>query len=359
MSTNEVQIPNIELEIAKLSAEGQKKGEIHACLFNLIIYSQNIHRAAFLKEVIQAITETFPCRIMVIECDQETKIQQLKVNVEHEVVKKDGSAITCDRINIKCSANFLNRVPYILLPHLVPDLPVYLLWGQDPSQENEILPYLQTFASRLIFDSDSSNDLCAFCRKMLSDRHLAKLHVTDLNWSSLTSWRKILYQVFDSEEKIQQLRTSREILIRYNSRASDVYQHTERRSIYLQGWLASQLNWKFISSSRERNRIILTYHNGVGETKIILEGKSTDELIPGSIVGIEISTIDDYQYFLTRKGLQPFVVAHISSKTSCALPVTFPLQHSQKAPSFIKEMLFVPCTGHYWNMLRAIEPLKI
>lgn len=356
---DDIQIPNIELEIAKLSEKSLKKGEINACLFNLIIYSQDTDRAALLKEVIQTITETYPCRIMVIECDRNSKIDQLKVNVEHEIVKKNESSISCDRINIVCSSKYLNRVPYLLLPHLVPDLPIYLLWGQDPSQENEILPRLQSFATRLIFDSDTSSHLCDFCRKMLSDMRPAKIQVTDLNWASLTSWREILFQIFDTEEKIRQLKSSRLIKIRYNNRVSEAYRHSERRSIYLQGWLAAQLGWKSIKSSNNNGVISITYNNGEGETEIVIQGESMPQLTPGAIVAVEISTRKDCEYSLIRKGLQPFITAHISYKDSCEMPVVLSLRHSKKTPEFIKEMLIAPCSKHYWNMLEAIEPLQV
>ena len=176
--------------------KAKKKGQIKGCLFNLIVYSQDPYRSIFLKEIVQIVTETFPCRIIFIECDNQTKKNFLDVTVEEQIVKKDSLVISCDRININCSAKFLNRVPYIVLPHFVPDLPIILVWGQDPSEENEILPYLETFASRLIFDSDSSCNISAFCRKMLSDTTLNKIAVTDMNWASLKSWREILFRNF-------------------------------------------------------------------------------------------------------------------------------------------------------------------
>ena len=134
---DEVQIADVYGELAKLGAEGKKKGQIKGCLFNLIIYSQDPHRSVFLKDIVQTVKETFPCRIIFIECDCKAKQNFLKVSVEEELIQKDGSIISCDRININCTPKYLNRVPYIVLPHFVPDLPSYLLWGQDPSQENE------------------------------------------------------------------------------------------------------------------------------------------------------------------------------------------------------------------------------
>lgn len=355
----EIQIANVEQELAKLGAEGQKKGQIKGCLFNLIIYSQEPQRSAFLKEIVQTITETFPCRIIFIECSKQSKENFLKVAVEEEIVKKDGSVISYDWIDIKCTAKYLNRVPYLVLPYFVPDLPIYLLWGQDPSQENEILPVLQSFASRLIFDTDCSCDLPAFCRKMLSDKALSKIPVTDMNWASLTSWREILFQVFDTEEKISQLRNCKKIAIHFNNSRSADYQYTERRSVYLQGWMAAQLGWQYVNSSLQNGFTKITYKNQQSLSDVILVGEPKEDLTPGAIFDVSIHMQNETVYDLVRLSAQPFIKAYISMKESCELPATLPLRHSKKGLVFMNEIFFVPCSTHYWNMLKAIEPLKV
>lgn len=360
VSDENIEIDNIEAELTRLFNEGQKKGEIRGCLFNLIIYSQDLHRSIFLNEIVQTVIETFPCRIIFIECDpSSTEKRYLKVSAEQPIVKKEASIITCDRINIHCSSHFLNRVPYIVLPNFVPDLPIYLLWGQDPSLENEILPFLENYATRLIFDSDSSCDIRAFCRKMLSDQVFKKIPVTDMNWASLTSWRDILYQIFDSEEKIDLLQHCSQLTIQYNNKTSDVYQHTERRSIYLQGWLASQLNWNYMQSEYADHHLKITYDNSQGYTEVRLIGKNIPELTPGAIVNVEVQTANDIIYDFSRLNVQPFIKAHITMKDTCELPITLPLRHSKKGLLFMNEIFFVPCSPHYWNMLKAIEPIQV
>jgi glucose-6-phosphate dehydrogenase assembly protein OpcA len=359
MATDEIVIPNIEAELSKLWMEGKKKGEIKACLFNLILYSQNSDRSVYLKEVAGIVKETFPCRLIFIECDDKSEKNYLTVSVAEDIYRKDSSIITCDRIEIKCSKSYINRVPYLVLPHLIPDLPVYLLWGQDPSLDTELLPHLQKFATRLIFDSDSSGDIRNFCNKMLSDKELAHLPVTDMNWASLASWREILFQVFDTKEKIEHLRNCKEIKIRYNSAQSPQFQHTERRAVYLQGWIASQLKWKYKSALMEKGELRIKYDNGSGETIVDISGNPTNKLTPGSIMGFEVFGQDQLLYFLRREGFSPFVVTHISKKDECELPFILPLRHFNKGSAFMQEMFFAPCSGHYWSMLKAIQPLQV
>lgn len=358
-SKADIQIANIDSELSRLSHEKIKKGEIQGGLFNLIVYSQDRYRSIFLNDIVKSVTETFPCRIIFIECDSSSTQKFLKVTVEEEIIRKEGSTITCDRINIKFTPQYLERVPYLVLPHFVPDLPIYLLWGQDPSVENEVLPHLQSFATRLIFDSDSSCDIRVFCRKMLSDPTFSKIAVTDMNWASLTSWRQILLQIFDTKQKIEQLRNCKKISITYNNKETDIYQHTERRSLYLQGWLSAQLKWTYKNSTFTKDLMRVTYKNGIGETEVQIIGKSIPELTPGAIVDVEIRTHDEVIFDLTRLDVQPFIKAYITTKDSCELPFALPLRHSRKGLNFMNELFFAPCSEHYWNMLKAIEPIQV
>ena len=81
---------------------------------------------------------------------------------------------------------------------------------------------------------------------MLSDTALSEIPVTDMNWASLTSWREILSQILILPKKLSILRNCKQITIRYNNKVSELYQYTERRAVYLQGWLAAQLQWQYI-----------------------------------------------------------------------------------------------------------------
>lgn len=355
----ELQIVDVNAELAKLGAEGKKKGMIRGCLFNLIVYAQDPQRALFLNGTVEGIKETFPCRIIFIECHCDSKENFLKVSVDEESFNKDEASISCDRININFTPHYAKRVPYIVLPHFIPDVPIYLLWGQDPSQENEILPYFEKFASRLIFDSDSSCDIRAFCQKMLTDVAHKKIPVTDLNWASLTSWREILNQVFDTPEKVNHLRHSKQLNIRYNSYSSAIYQHTERRSLYLQGWLAELLGWEYLSSSHEENKMKIIYKNKQEEVVVTLTGEKIATLTPGAIINIEILAADQMIFDIKRINNEPFVKVHISKKEACDLPLTLPIRHFRKGLVFMNEIFFGPCSEHYWNMLKALQTLQV
>lgn len=356
-SKDEIQIVNITAEIAKLSAEGKKKGQIHGSLFNLIIYSQDPQRSLFLKDIIQTTTETFPCRIILISCDRQATKDFLKVDVEEEIIKKNGTVIACDKINIQCSTKYLNRVPSIVLPHFVPDLPIFLLWGLDPSEENELLPFFQTLAARLIFDPETSCDIQAFSKKMLSDPALNKIPVTDMNWASLTSWREIFYQVFDTQEKIELLCHCKKIKILYNNKMN--YQHPERRAIYLQGWLAAQLGWQYTQAKVQNGTIQISYKNKQNDHVVDIIGNEISDLPTGAIVEVEVHTENEKIFNLSRMSTQPFIKAHIMTKDTCDLPLTFPLRHSKKGLIFMNEIFFSPCSSHYWNMLKVIEHIQV
>ncbi len=73
----------------------------------------------------------------------------------------------CDFIQIEASKQTQSKIPFIILPHLLPDLPLYILWAEDPVQDNPISHEMEKWATRIIFDSEVTDNLPAFARTLL------------------------------------------------------------------------------------------------------------------------------------------------------------------------------------------------
>lgn len=351
----EIPIANIESELARLWDDEKNKNRIKACLFNLIIYTHDERRANYMREIVNSILEKFPCRIIFIQGDTNPEHDYLTASVSNASIGKEDSSFGCDQITIKASAKKLKRIPFIVLPHIVPDMPVYLLWGQDPIAENDILPYFLQFANRLVFDSECNNNLKQFSHTMLEKIDTIKAEFMDLNWGLISGWREVMAQTFDTPDRIHQLNFSKVIQIGFNSKKTDFCKNSVIQAIYLQGWLAAQLNWKFLSILITDQSYRINYSNGMNEIILTLSPQDVEELPPGSILGIELSSADDNFFFISRKQKQSKVIVHISSLEKCELPFTLPLRTLQSGLNFVKEIFYKSNREHYRNMLQMIS----
>lgn len=353
----DIKIPDIEKELDKLWESPKEKKQIKACLFTLIIYAHEPRRIKYLQDLVDTILDKFPCRIIFIKADNTAKQNYLHVNVANVLSGKESTPIACDQITIEASKSQLFRIPYIVIPHIVPDLPVYLLWSQTPFEEHDIFPALQPYASRVIFDSECSDNLNRFCQEMQLNLDVLKMDVMDINWALVSNWRDMLVQLFDTPQKLDFLKDCKSLTISYNDTKTETLQHPEIRAMYLQGWIASRLQWKYVSSDSFQNSLIISYTMEQHPHIVALSPHTHPELPPGAIVSIEINSTDGRSYYVARKQSLSQAVVHYSSRETCELPYTLPLPDVHRGLTFMKEIFYHKLSDHYREMLSMISNL--
>lgn len=362
---NGIQIASIEKELARLWGAQKDSKRVRACLFNLIVYAKDKQRIEYLNSLLYSIVEKFPCRILFFQENPEAEKDYLKVTVSNEVLGKGNIGIASDQIRVEISTQQLHRIPFIVLPNLVPDLPVYLLWGDDPTSENTILSSLERLISRIIFDPSSIVDLPSFSQKILTNMK-AKPHLDfiDITWLLTTGWRNALVQVFDCPTALERLKTTKGIEIRYNSTAKPMeniaqcHAGREIQALYLAGWLAGQMEWRFVRQEIKEGSRHLTYHNGVNEFALILSPQVQEDLLPGAILGVEVSSSDDHFFFISPMPGLAKAVVHISSLETCEIPFTVPLPGFKHGFPYVQELFYSAASQHYLTMLQTLAQLK-
>ncbi|CAF23544.1 glucose-6-phosphate dehydrogenase assembly protein OpcA [Candidatus Protochlamydia amoebophila] len=344
-------VPDLQTEFNKLANTQQSKTK--ACLFNLIIYTQEKSRSDYFTSMVKMIAKQFPCRIIFVQGDRTTKDSYLRVNVSTEI-GKETKGFTCDQILIEAAGKELSKVPFLILPVFVPSLPIYLVWGEDPTTENTILPHLQKFATRLIFDSECTKDLQHFSRTMQQKIQSSSIQIVDMNWARIGGWREIVAQTFDSKERFGQLATAQSIKITYNNLPSPFFTHPDTQAIYLQAWLASRLGWKFIKRKIEQAVHILYYKGNKETVKIQLIGVTDKELSSEDIIAIDVSDDIDYVCHLKRQGNNQ-VSVQACNQYQCELPFTLWLPTIRTGRSFMQEIFYQKVSHHYLDMLHLIS----
>lgn len=328
-----------------------------ACLFTLVIYAHEERRVNYLQELVETIIDKFPCRIIFIKADQS--LENSSFNVSHSTVTsgQTNASVSCDQIIIDTSFDQLFQVPFVVIPNIVPDLPLYLLWGQNPFEDKEVFPSLKPYSSRVIFDSQCADSILHFCEEMLFSLKSLQMEIMDLSWALISNWRDLLTQLFDSERGIEDLDAIKSVIIKYNSHGSDTSQHLEIRALYLQAWLACCLGWKYCETETFDNCPVITYVGEVHPSIVALTPEENPALPSGAIMGIDFQMTNGTSYSLSRREHLSQVLVHISTKETCELPFTLPLPNVHRGLTFMREMFFSKLGERYKEMLKILTEI--
>jgi glucose-6-phosphate dehydrogenase assembly protein OpcA len=333
----------IEPELMRLW-EGLAKEKMRACLFNLIVFNKLSSRTDYIRGIVQKVSEKYPCRVLFISSDPESEHPYLKTAVS---VVGNGS-IACDYIDIGVSGPEIERVPFLLFPHLIPDLPVSLLWTEDPSEPHPLFDPLSKLATRIIFDSESADSLLAFSQKILKLREGTGIDTADLNWARIEGWRDLIASLFHSGERLDMIQN---LQITYNSRKTESFCHLKVQSMYLLAWLSSRLKWKFKKGSK---KLEFTFEKQKAE----IHCAEWEKLGSGTIISIDLTTSDDHLYHCARNEKQYHHVSiHVSSPEQCELPYQFVLGQTATGHSLVKEIITRGTSAHYLDMLKELSQL--
>lgn len=336
-----------------LLSSGHKKET--SCLFNLIVYTQEPRRTRYFQSLVKMIMKQFSCRVIFIQADPTSEKNSSEIQISQES-SHDELGIVCDQIYIKVAGDAINRVYFLLLPLFVPDLPIYLIWGQDPTTEDKILPYLVNFASRLIVDSEVTEDLQVFSKNMQNLMCSSPILTLDMNWTRIGGWREVFAQIFDSKERFEQLASAESIHLIYNSRPNDFSAHLSIQAVYLQAWLTSRLKWQY-QKEEEHDQIQVMYYQSEKSTcQIHLIPQINQNFEPEEILEIHVKGPDSECNIVRISHNQ--VQIHASNQYECVLPFVLLLPILRFGRRFVQEIFYQKISDQYAPTLEAISELK-
>jgi len=331
-------VSEIQSQLSRIweSLEGTNK--MRACLFNLVLYTEKNERALYIQELAQKVIERFPSRVIFITIDKEAPPSTLKANVSIMTAAKGECDVVCDYIELELSSDEMAKVPFILLPHILPDLPIYLLWGEDPSQESPISREIESLATRVIFDSETASRLVPFAEAVLRRKEEGTCDVADLNWARTESWRELFSVTFHSPERLEQLSRAKTVQIAYNARKTPFCCHTQVQALYIQTWLSAQLQWP-------KDKVALA-----------LKGEERLDLPPGAIISYDLTTDQNEHFSFTRNPELPNQISLIfSTSERCEIPAKFIFTKSQSGLSLVNEICHAGTSSHYLRMLSYLR----
>jgi glucose-6-phosphate dehydrogenase assembly protein OpcA len=356
MSTPHLVQPSaIQEELSKIwdSLEGANK--MRASLFNLIFFTTKSPREGYLHTIAQKVIEKFPSRVIFVSSDNDPSQNYLKTSVSVMPAQKGEYDVACDYIQIEVAGPQKAQIPFLLLPHILADLPIYVLWAEDPSVENPLIHQIETFASRLIYDSECTDNLPNFAKTLLKHYEDSGLEVADLNWGRLEGWRDLLASTFYSDEKLKSLENVVEISINYNSHKTTYFTHSKIQSVYLQCWIASQLNWKLKETRKDNGNLLFIYQKEKGEVKVTLTPQEQSNLPTGLILRVELKTTSDEHFLFQRNMDYSFQISLVfSTADRCEIPSNYFFQKAESGHSLVKEITRKGTSSHFLKVLHNI-----
>jgi glucose-6-phosphate dehydrogenase assembly protein OpcA len=326
----------IESKLMSKWEELAKENKVRACLFNLIVFNRFSERTDYFRTIVQKVVDKFPCRVLFISEDPASKKDEIKVAVD---VILQGPETACDLIDFGVSGSEIDRIPFVLLPHILPDLPVTLLWSENPSTSHALLDPLLKLADRVIFDSELIGNLLTYSKTILSIKQSYKIDVADLNWARCEGWRDLIANLFNSDERIAELRAIKSLDITHNG--SD-----QGQSLFLTAWLSARMKWKLKTKQENLYQF--------GATTVRIQAATWPKLGPGTLIGIKLQSNllfeceripDRYHY----------VEIHISSPEHCDLPYQVLLGQTATGQSFVSEICRKGTSSHYLETLQLLR----
>lgn len=356
VAVDEIHLLNIEGEFKRLWDEEKGKNRVRACFFNLIIYTEKSDKSPQFRALVNSVVAKFPCRVTLITAEPHER-SYLNTTVSTQAITDE---IFCEIIEINVGGDLIERVPFLVLPHLLPDLPIHLLWTVDPAQELTVLPALEPYATRLIIDSSCITNLQDFSKNVLGLLEKFRCDVGDLNWSALRSWRRIFRTTFDSKASFNVLANTKLLRIRYKKGPG--FESSEIFAAYFQAWIAAQLGWKLKTVDHVEKSRRLVYTRAQEEATVLLSPEENllkkSSLRPGSLLSIELeSTASKSIYVFKRQESSSQVFVQHSDEVKCNLPYCTFLTGLKEGQEIIQEIFYTTGGTQYRNTLRLLSEL--
>lgn len=341
-----MQVTEIPAALVRLWDALEGTNKMRASLFNLLVVAPKNERLDYLRTITLKVLERFPSRVIFAAVDKTLSGDSLNADVSLIPGAKGSYDVVCDFIEIVTSKQSQAKIPFVILPHLLPDLPLYILWGEDPVQDNPISHELEKWATRIIFDSEVTDNLPAFAKTLLE--HAKDCEIADLNWGRLENWRELLASTFYSTPRLETLKKAQKICITYNSYETPFFCHTKIQAIYLQAWLANQLGWKLTKVEKDLFRY--------GDLTIELKAAKNQDLAPGTVISIDIFAPNDVHFAFSRDPKHAHQIRTIICDIEkCEIPTLFIFSKAKSGLSLVNEITHNGTSPHFVKVLESLS----
>lgn len=351
---------DIQKELDKLEEIHKQNNQLRASLFNLVVYVHKNDKIQFFLNIVDQIIQRFPCRIIFVEEDIANKEISLKTSIAAKIIQNgDSPHVVCDKIYIETSGDTTEQIHHLILEHVIVDLPIYLLWGQDPTLNHPLFAPLKQMAQRLIFHSECSQNLQQLSVKLLQNIIHPNLDVADLNWIYLEEWKGVLKALFSTADMTPYLHQIKKINLSFCSTPTPSFGHNHFQVHYLHAWLASQLGWKFINYKSSTLDKIIQYQGQNKEVVVHISETACQLGTPtGTILSIQMETYDNKNFYFTSPPQDSRIHIEIKDEGKPNSIYNVSLMKTKWEIFLAKEICYKETSQHYIQMLDVLAKIQ-
>ncbi len=302
-----VDVVAIEHELTQLwkaAAEDTLEGQpvVRASVLNLVAYAPGDDVATHINEVISQASSRHPSRSIVIVAEPDAGAAGLRASISAHchIPGAGGKQVCSEQITLHASGAAVEEVHGTILPLLIPDLPVFLWWHDEPPLRSHLFQELLDISDHLVVDSaDFAPKRAAGALTDLQRlAQSSNVALSDLNWSRFTHWRELIAQFFDAPPGRQYLKRLDGVSIEIASIHGREADFTE--GLLLVGWLASRLGWTMEGAQRPHGgAAAFTLKSATGPVSVEL---TPDPAHPGDgLHSLVLSAGDDASFSVSRK----------------------------------------------------------
>ena len=200
------------------------------CLTINLIAVAPAEREPELREAIQRVLLRHPARVFRVLLERQP--DTLTASAEAQVRKHGQSRVlVLEQLNLRVGKAHLAKVPGLVRPLLVNDIPVHIFWAGPLPEDLAPVRLLAKMADSAVVDSSQFADPAPDLERL---GHLRPVPVRDLTWFRLSSWRRALAEALETFDWSPKVATR--ITIAHGPAAA-----AEAASLVLRDWLLAKL----------------------------------------------------------------------------------------------------------------------
>lgn len=176
---------------------------LRTATMTLILVSEDEDTLHFFSHTVPELTGHHPGRIIIVRMNRSTDDGAINAHISAHCnwSPRSSRQLCCEQIILTCPASETVRLPGVLLPLLLVDLPVFVYWPDAIGQTTEWSTFFK-YVDRLIIKSpEPLTDWAAMTRHASQVLLLnEQARVSDMTWAHVTPWRQAIAQLFDGAD---------------------------------------------------------------------------------------------------------------------------------------------------------------